>query len=121
MIILALVALVWPYSEEKTLDPFRADTLNYFESLSPNRPTLLKVLDKLAKRLLIKNKSEQVIPVYFRLIEITNDIERRTEIIEHFYEVLRKSKKFWPHRNFTRCFDRYTDSRARRTSNSNRR
>jgi tetratricopeptide (TPR) repeat protein len=92
----ALIALVWPYSEEKKLEPFRADTLNYFESLSPNRPTLLKVLDKLTKRLLIKNKIEVAMPVYIRLIEITNDVERRAELTDLFYSALRKSKRSWP-------------------------
>ncbi len=92
----AILALVWPYSEEKTLDPFRADTLTYFEKLSPNKTTFLRVLDKLTKRLSIKHKYDMEIPVYFKLIELTNDLERRVEIIDDFYIAFRQSKKNWP-------------------------
>jgi len=92
----ALLAMVWPYSEEKEYDAFRANALDYFEKLSPNRPTLLKVLNRLSKRLMLKEKVEMAMPVYFRLLEITNDLETRIEIIDKFYLAFKKSKKAWP-------------------------
>ncbi len=92
----ALLALVWPYSEEKQHESGRANTLDYFERLAPNRPALAKVLDKLIKRFLIKNKVEETVPLFFRLFDITNDLELRIELTDRFYEVLRKSKKYWP-------------------------
>lgn len=92
----SLSALVWPYSEQKKLDAFRANALSYFQGLAPNRPTLIKVLDKLAKRLMLKNKIDQVVPVYFRLIELTNDLERRIETTEKFYEAWKKTTRNYP-------------------------
>ncbi|MBK9294042.1 MAG: tetratricopeptide repeat protein [Oligoflexia bacterium] len=92
----ALLAMVWPYSEEKKYEPFRANALEYFERLSPNRPTLLKVLTRLSKRLMIKEKIEMALPVYFRLVEITNELESKTEAIDKFYQAFRRSKKQWP-------------------------
>jgi len=92
----ALVAMVYPYSELKKYDPERANPLEYFEKLSPNKQALLKVLERLAKRLIIKDRYDQAIPVYLRLLEVTNDIERRVETTDRLYQALRKSKKAWP-------------------------
>ncbi|MCC6276482.1 MAG: tetratricopeptide repeat protein [Oligoflexia bacterium] len=95
----ALIAMVWPYSEQKKLDPFRANALKYFESLSPNRQSLVKVLDKLTKRLMLKERVEDTVPLYIRMISLTNSLEYRLEYIDRFYEVLRKSKRQWPLEN----------------------
>ncbi|MFN7825388.1 MAG: tetratricopeptide repeat protein [Pseudobdellovibrionaceae bacterium] len=92
----SLMAMVWPYSEQEKLDPDKANALEYFERLSPNRVTLQKVLLRLAKRLMLKEKVDQAIPVYFRLMEITHNLEDRIATIDSFYEAYRKSKKTWP-------------------------
>ena len=92
----ALLAMVWPYSEQKKLDPDKVNALAYFERLTPNRTTLLKVLTRLTKRLMLKDKWDDAIPVYFRLMEITNDLEARVAVIDGFYEAWKKSKKDWP-------------------------
>lgn len=92
----ALLAMVWPYSEQKKLGPDKSNALAYFERLTPNRTTLLKVLTRLTKRLMLKDKWDDAIPVYFRLMEITNDLEARVAVIDSFYEAWKKSKKEWP-------------------------
>lgn len=92
----ALLAMVWPYSEQKKLGPDKSNALAYFERLTPNRTTLLKVLTRLTKRLMLKDKWDDAIPVYFRLMEITNDLEARVAVIDSFYEALKKSKRDWP-------------------------
>lgn len=92
----ALVAMVWPYSEQKKLTGERAHALNYFERLVPDRVSLLKVLSRLAKRLMMKEKVEDAIPVYFRLMEITHSTDDLVGVIDGWYEALRKSKKTWP-------------------------
>ncbi len=92
----ALVAMVYPYSELKKYDPERANPLAYFEKLAPNKPALLKVLERLAKRLMLKDRIDQAVPVYLRLLEVTHDLVRRVDIIDKLYEAMRKSKKEWP-------------------------
>lgn len=92
----ALLAMVWPYSEQKKLDPDKANALAYFERLTTNRTTLLKVLTRLTKRLMLKEKFDDAIPVYFRLMEITHNLEDRVAVIDGFYEAWKKSKKEWP-------------------------
>jgi tetratricopeptide (TPR) repeat protein len=93
----ALLAMVWPYSEQKKLDSYRANALNYFEGLVSDRETLLKVLQRLTRRLMLKVKIEETIPVYFRLFEITNNLEDRIALVDNFYEAYKKSKKKdWP-------------------------
>lgn len=95
----ALMAMVWPYSEQTKLDPDKVNALAYFERLSPNRTTLLKVLTRLTKRLMLKEKVEDSIPVYFRLFELTNELEARVSLVDSFYEAWKKSKKDWPLEN----------------------
>ncbi len=92
----ALVALVWPYSEQKKLSPERADALKYFDGLILDRGTMNVVLNKLAKRLMLKAKFDDAVPVYIRLIEITNDLDTRISVLDGFYEAFKKSKKIWP-------------------------
>jgi tetratricopeptide (TPR) repeat protein len=91
----SLLAMVWPYSEQEKLTPDKADALEYFERLSPNRLVLQKVLTRLAKRLMLKEKIDQAIPVYFRLFEITNNLEDRIAVLDGFYEAYKKSKRTW--------------------------
>ncbi len=92
----ALLAMVWPYSEQTKLDPDKSNPLAYFERLTPNRTTLLKVLTRLTKRLMLKEKVDETIPIYYRLMELTNDLEARIAVIDGFYEAFKKSKKEWP-------------------------
>lgn len=92
----ALYAMVWPYSEQKRLTKFRANPVKYFEGLAPNRQALLRTFEKLARRLTIKKRPDDVIPVYYRLLELTSDIEKRVEVVESLHEALRASKRKWP-------------------------
>lgn len=92
----ALLALVWPYSEQNVLSPDRAHALRYFERLVPDRVSLLKVLSRLGKRLMVKEKVDDAIPVYLRLIEITHNLEDRIAAFDSLYQALRKSKREWP-------------------------
>lgn len=92
----ALLAMVWPYSEQKKQEPSRANPLEYFERLSPNRATMQKVLSRLAKRLLLKEKVDDTLPVFFRLLEITTDLDERVSLVDSFYETYKRSKKIWP-------------------------
>ncbi|MEQ1723176.1 MAG: tetratricopeptide repeat protein [Pseudobdellovibrio sp.] len=88
-----LIALVWPYSELEKHTPEREKASVYFESLSPDRVSLIQVLSKLGKRLVVKEKHEQAVPVYARLIEISYDLDVRISAINSFYESYKKSKK----------------------------
>ena len=89
----SLMALVWPYSEVEKHTEQRKNAAAYFESLAPDRVSLVQVLNKLAKRLVVKSKYDDAVPVYGRLIEITYDLELRLQAINNFYEVYKKSKK----------------------------
>lgn len=91
----ALLNLVWPYSEQKTLSPERANPLAYFERLSPSRSVMVKVYARLAKRLLIKLKIDLAIPVYLRLLEMTYDPSSKAILYEEFYDAYKKSKLNW--------------------------
>lgn len=93
----ALMALVWPYSEQKTLSADRRDPVAYFERLSPSRPVFIKVLDKVAKRLGLKEKHDLALAVSFRLLELTSKTEDRIEVIDNLYTQIKQSQKHdWP-------------------------
>lgn len=89
----ALLAMVWPYSEQKTLAPHRSNALSYFERLSPHRTALLKVLSRLSKRLMLKEKIDEAIPVYMRMLDLANDLEEQISAVDGLYEAIKKSKK----------------------------
>ncbi len=88
-----LIALVWPYSEMEKHTEERAKAAIYFESLSPDRVSLIQVLNKLGKRLVIKNKFEPAVAVFARIIEISYDLDLRISAINNFYDAYKKSKK----------------------------
>lgn len=92
----SLLAMVWPYSEVKNLTPEQKVPLNYFEKLAPDRATFIKVLQRLAKRLMLKERTDDALPVYFRLLELQTDLEERLSTVDSFYEAFKKSKKSWP-------------------------
>jgi tetratricopeptide (TPR) repeat protein len=89
----ALIALVWPYSETEKQTPERKNAAAYFESLSQDRVSLIQVLNKLGKRLIVKGKNEQAVPVFARLVELSLELDVRLQAINNFYEVYKKSKK----------------------------
>ena len=88
-----LIALVWPYSEIEKHTGDREKASVYFESLSPDRVSLVQVLSKLGKRLVIKERHEAAVPVFARLIEISYDLDVKINAINSFYESYKKSKK----------------------------
>ncbi len=88
-----LIALVWPYSEVEKHTAEREKASLYFESLSPDRISLVQVLSKLGKRLLNKERHEAAVPVFARLIEISYDLDIKISAISSFYESYKKSKK----------------------------
>lgn len=91
-----LLAMVWPYSEVEKQTEARKKAGAYFESLSPDRVSLTQVLGRLGKRLMIKDKYEQAVPVFARLIEISYDLDTKISSINSFYEAYKKSKKPYP-------------------------
>lgn len=93
----ALFAIVWPYSEQEKLEANKANALKYFERLSPSRTALQQVLVRLAKRMLLKNKVDEAIPIYYRLMDITFDLETKISVIDAYYDAIKKSKKAWPY------------------------
>jgi len=88
----SLIALVWPYFELEKRNEKRKNAAIYFESLAPDRVSLLQVLGKLGKRLMVKNKPEQAVPVFARLIELSYELEVKVSAINNFYEAYKKSK-----------------------------
>lgn len=88
-----LIALVWPYSEIEKHTEERKRAAVYFESLSPDRVSLIQVLNRLGKRLMVKNRGEVAIPVFARLIELSYDLDLKVSAINNFYEAYKKSKK----------------------------
>lgn len=87
-----LIAMVWPYSEIEKHTGDRQKASVYFESLSPDRVSLVQVLNKLGKRLVIKDKHAAAVPVFARLIEISYDLDVKINAINNFYDVYKKSK-----------------------------
>lgn len=88
-----LIAMVWPYSEIEKHAGDRQKASTYFESLSPDRVSLVQVLNKLGKRLVTKEKYVAAVPVFARLIEISYDLDIKISAINNFYESYKKSKK----------------------------
>jgi cellulose synthase operon protein C len=88
-----LVALVWPYSEIEKHTEERKRASVYFESLAPDRVSLIQVLNRLGKRLLVKNRHIEAVPVFARLIEISYDLDIKLQATNNFYESYKKSKK----------------------------
>ena len=88
-----LIAMVWPYSEIEKHTPERQKASIYFEGLSPDRVSLLQVLNRLGKRLVIKERHEAAVPVFARLIEISYDLDVKINSINSFYDSYKKSKK----------------------------
>ena len=101
----ALLAMIWPYSELsekdlKKLGKVKSRPIIYFKALSPNKISYQKVLKKLARRLIVKNKKVQATKVYFELLRQTSDLEARMDIIERLYVSMKNSLKPWPVRGF---------------------
>ncbi|MCB0421900.1 MAG: tetratricopeptide repeat protein, partial [Bdellovibrionales bacterium] len=97
----ALMAMVWPYSEmsNKELTKMgrgRVDTLKYFYQLSPNLPSYEAVLMKLARRLGLKHRYLDTTQIYFEVLRITENLERRLDVIERLYVSMKNTQTSWP-------------------------
>lgn len=101
----ALTAMVWPYSEihkfrlEK-MGLWRANALDYFRRLSPDRTGYERVLEKMAKRFDLKKNYIESTKTYFELLRLTTDLETRMDIIERLYVAMKNTFKQWPVNGF---------------------
>ena len=101
----ALLSIVWPYSELKTkqmaqMKTSRQNVIKYFYDLSPDQISFRKVLLKLGKRLTFKQNFIAATKVYFELLRMTTDLEKRLDIIERLYVSMRNTKRNWPVNGF---------------------
>ena len=98
----ALLSMVWPYSEltqadlKKMGSDIRLNPLKYFYQLSPETQSYEKVLGRLGKRLVLKNRLIETTQVYFELLRITKDLETRMDVVEQLYTAMKNSLKPWP-------------------------
>lgn len=110
-----LVAMVWPYSEAEKLTNERKNAAAYFESLSGDRNTLIQVLLKLGKRLVVKQKHDQAIGAYARVIELSYDLNTKLTAINSFYESYKKLKTPYPTDKILKFFS-YTYSQLKNSN-----
>jgi cellulose synthase operon protein C len=102
----ALLAMVRPYSE---LEPkemakfgeYRVNAIQYFYNLSNNVASYRQVLNRLAVRMIIKNRFIGATRIYFEYLRIATDLEERLEAIEKLYEAMKNSAKDWPVHGYT--------------------
>lgn len=85
----ALVASVWPISELSTetskghkefLNP-----ISYYRSVSYDKAVFRRVLNRLAKRMVIKNRPKDSYLAYLELFRLSDDLDEKKEAMENFY------------------------------------
>ncbi len=97
----ALLALVWPYSEVPPQQLPRLgrqylDPLNYFRSLSPDRASYERVLQRLGQRMEMKKRHVEAVAAYTELFRISTDLPTRLEAALEAYRAMRNTKAPWP-------------------------
>lgn len=102
----ALVAMAWPYSEVnpqvlKKLGEDRVEPVEYFRRLSNNKISFEKALERLGRRMSVKQRFIATTRIYFELLKMTKNVELRIEAIEKLYEAMKNSLKNWPVYGFT--------------------
>ncbi|MCB0347734.1 MAG: tetratricopeptide repeat protein, partial [Bdellovibrionales bacterium] len=102
----ALLAMVRPYSEIEPKEmakfgAFRVNAIQYFYGLSNNVASYRQVLNRLAIRMIIKNRFIGATRIYFEYLRIATDMEERLEAIEKLYEAMKNTAKDWPVHGYT--------------------
>ncbi len=97
----ALLALVWPYSEllsseMKKLRGGREKVMEYFQGLSPDKVSYEKVLSRLGRRLVLKQRFVDSTKVYFEYLRLAGDLKERVDAIERLYVSMKNSRLNWP-------------------------
>lgn len=100
----ALVASVKPLSdlsaEDLLKNPKYQYPLEYYTNLAPNRPAYRSLLDRLAKRMMLKNRHDEAARTWFALLEVSNDLSQGKEALESFFLEKKKTQKMdYPERS----------------------
>ncbi len=103
----ALLAMVWPYSEITRAEFIkmgkgRHEVIEYFRRLSPTLQMYLKVMSKLARRLVLKKRNTLATRVYFELLRLSPDLDSRVTFVPEVYKTFRNSQRDWPFYGFVR-------------------
>lgn len=85
----ALIASVWPVSEltvenvksyKKFLDP-----LNYYRTVSYDKAVYRRVLNRIGKRMALKERPKDAHLAYLELFRLADDLKEKKEAMENFY------------------------------------
>lgn len=103
----ALLALVWPYSEVPVnelarMGNNRHDVMSYFKGLAPDKVSYEKVLSRLGRRLVIKQRFVDATKVYFEYFRLAGDIKDRVDVVERLYVSMKNSRRDWPVRGLVK-------------------
>ncbi len=101
----ALTAVVRPYSElaEKELQAlgdWRLDPVAYVRQLSSDRLTYEKGLQRLAKRMEIKQRYASAVRSYLEVLRISLDLETRVDMVERLYVAMKNTNLRAPVRGY---------------------
>ncbi len=92
----ALMAVVRPYSELNdkellALGDWRLDPVAYIRQLSSDRLTYEKGLQRLAKRMEIKQRYSAAVRAYLEVLRVSLDLETRMDMVERLYVAMKNT------------------------------
>ncbi len=102
----ALIASVWPMLElspaQQSQFPRFLKPLSYYLSLADDKALFRRVLMRLARRMIVKNRDFEAAQVYFEILRSADDPEMKREGLEGYYLKMKSAKKdYYPESTVT--------------------
>lgn len=93
----ALIASVWPMSElsaeQLSANPRFLKPMVYYRDMSDDKALYRRVLNRLARRLKLKNRDFEVAQIDYEILRLSDEPEMMREALEGYYLGIKKAKK----------------------------